>query len=242
MSSLPYAGGASGIPESQSMRILMIEDDEQTGQYIAKGLRESGKAVDWTRTGQDGLFRATHDAYDILIVDRMLPELDGLSVVKGVRAAGLATPILILTAMGAIEDRVAGLEGGADDYLVKPFSFSELHARVNALARRAPLQEQESVLVVADLRLDRLRRTVKRGSDAITLQPREFRLLEELMLNTERVMTRTMLLERVWDFHFDPGTNIVETHMSRLRAKIDRGGDAPLIHTVRGAGYVIRAS
>jgi two-component system, OmpR family, response regulator len=236
-----YDGGASVASETESMRILMIEDDEQTGRYIARGLREAGKAVDWARTGPDGLFRATQDVYNVLIVDRMLPELDGLAVTKGVREAGVTTPILMLTAMGAIEDRVAGLEGGADDYLVKPFSFSELHARVNALGRRAPLQEQESVLVVADLKLDRLRRTVKRGNDLITLQPREFRVLEEVMLNAERVVTRTMLLERVWEFHFDPGTNIVETHMSRLRSKIDRGGDAALIHTVRGAGYVIRA-
>lgn len=224
------------------MRILVIEDDEQTARYIIKGLRESGQSADWARDGRDGMFRAAQDAYDVMIVDRMLPGLDGLSLVKAARAAGVATPVLMLTAMGAIEDRVAGLEGGADDYLVKPFSFAELNARVNALGRRGPLQEQDAALKVADLTLDRLRRTVKRGAQSIDLQPREFRLLEELMLNADRVVTRTMLLERVWDFHFDPGTNIVETHISRIRAKIDRGGDAPLIHTVRGAGYVIRAA
>lgn len=224
------------------MRILVIEDDEQTARFIAKGLREAGQSVDWTRDGKDGMLRATGYDYNVMIVDRMLPGLDGLSVVKAVRAAGVATPVLMLTAMGAIEDRVAGLEGGADDYLVKPFSFAELNARVNALGRRQPLNEEDTVLAVGDLSLDRLRHTVKRGDDLIELQPREYRLLEELMLNAGRVVTRTMLLERVWDFHFDPGTNIVETHISRIRAKIDRGGDPPLIHTVRGAGYVVRAA
>lgn len=224
------------------MRILIIEDDEQTGRYIAKGLREAGQTVDWARDGKEGMLRATSEPYNVMIVDRMLPGLDGLSVVKATRAAGVATPVLMLTAMSAIEDRVAGLEGGADDYLVKPFSFAELNARVNALGRRQPLHEEDKTLTVGDLMLDRLRRTVRRGNDNIDLQPREFRLLEELMLNAGRVVTRTMLLERVWDFHFDPGTNIVETHISRIRSKIDRGGDAPLIHTVRGAGYVVRAA
>lgn len=224
------------------MRVLVIEDDAATAAYVAKGLREAGQSVEVSPDGRDGLFRATHEPFDLLIVDRMLPGLDGLSIVKSARAAGVAAPVLFLTAMGAIEDRVAGLEGGADDYLVKPFSFAELSARVNALARRPPLKEEETVLVVGDLTLDRLRRTLRRGETAIELQPREFRLLEELMLNAGRVVTRTMLLERVWDFHFDPGTNIVETHISRIRSKIDRGGDAALIHTVRGAGYVIRAA
>lgn len=224
------------------MRILVIEDDEQTGPYVAKGLRESGQSVDWVRDGREGMHRATSETYNVMIVDRMLPGLDGLSVVKAVRAAGVRTPVLMLTAMGSIDDRVAGLEGGADDYLVKPFSFAELNARINALGRRQPLREEDTVLTVSDLTLDRLRRLVKRGDQVIDLQPREFRLLEELMLNADRVVTRTMLLERVWDFHFDPGTNIVETHISRIRGKIDRGGDPPLIHTVRGAGYVIRAA
>ena len=223
------------------MRILIIEDDEQTAHYIIKGLREAGQSVDWVRDGKEAIVRVTQEDYNIIVVDRMLPALDGLSVVKAARAAGVTTPILMLTAMSAIEDRVAGLEGGADDYLVKPFSFAELNARINALGRRQPLREEETSLVVADLTLDRLRRFVRRGDAVIDLQPREFRLLEELMLNAGRIVTRTMLLERVWDFHFDPGTNIVETHVSRIRAKIDRGGDVPLIHTVRGAGYVIRA-
>lgn len=225
-----------------AMRILIVEDDEQTSAYLAKGLRESGQTVETVSDGKEAMLRATHDGYSVLIVDRMLPGLDGLSLVRALRAAGVATPILMLTAMGSVEDRVAGLEGGADDYLTKPFSFSELNARVNALGRRQPLHEENSVLTVADLTLDRLRRTVTRGERAIELQPREFRLLEELMLNAGRIVTRTMLLERVWDFHFDPGTNIIETHISRIRSKIDRGGDTPLIHTVRGAGYVIGAA
>jgi two-component system OmpR family response regulator len=223
------------------MRILLVEDDDETSAYIAKGLREGGHSVEWARDGKDGLFRATHEEFNLLILDRMLPGLDGLSLLKSVRAADVSLPILMLTAMGAIEDRVAGLEAGADDYLVKPFSFAELNARVAALGRRQPLREEAAVLEVADLSLDRLRRVVKRGEQVVELQPREFRLLEELMLGAGRVVTRTMLLERVWDFHFDPGTNIVETHISRIRSKIDRGGDQSLIHTVRGAGYVIRA-
>jgi len=223
------------------MRILLIEDDIQTGDYVRRGLHEAGQSVDLSSDGHDGLYRATHEDFDLLIVDRMLPGLDGLSVVKAARAAGVLKPVLMLTAMGAIEDRVVGLEAGADDYLVKPFSIAELNARVNALGRRPPLREEETTLAVADLVIDRLRRTVKRGEDPIDLQPREFRLLEELMLHAGRIVTRTMLLERVWDFQFDPGTNIVESHISRIRSKIDRGGDPPLIHTLRGAGYVIRA-
>lgn len=222
------------------MRILLVEDDAKTAAYVARGLRESGQSVEISHDGKDGLFRMTHEDFDLAIVDRMLPQLDGLSVVKSARAAGFAAPVLFLTAMDAIQDRVAGLTGGADDYLVKPFSFDELNARVQALSRRPPLREEQTALVVADLTLDRLRRVVKRGDHVVDLQPREFRLLEELMLNGDRVVTRTMLLERVWDFHFDPGTNIVESHISRIRSKIDRGGDPPLIHTVRGAGYVIR--
>ena len=223
------------------MRLLVIEDDPETAAYVARGLREAGQMVELASDGRDGLFRATHEIFDLLIVDRMLPGLDGLSLVKSARAAGMVAPVLMLTAMGAIEDRVLGLEAGADDYLVKPFSFAELHARVNALARRPPLKgEEETVLTISDLSLDRLRRVVKRGGHVVDLQPREFRLLEELMLNAGRIVTRTMLLERVWDFHFDPGTNIVETHISRIRSKIDRGGDPALIQTIRGAGYVIR--
>lgn len=224
------------------MRVLVIEDDEETAAYIANGLREAGGSVEIVRDGRDGLVRLSSESFDLALLDRMLPGLDGLSIVRLARAAGVATPVLMLTAMGTIEDRVGGLEGGADDYLVKPFSFAELNARANALLRRPPLREEETVLRVADLALDRLRRTVRRSETDVDLQPREFRLLEALMLNAGRVVTRTMLLERVWEFHFDPGTNIVETHISRIRAKIavDRGS-APLIHTIRGAGYVIRA-
>lgn len=224
------------------MKVLVVEDDAETAAYIAKGLREAGHLVELTRDGRDALHRLTSETFDLAILDRMLPALDGLVAVKLARAAGVTTPVLMLTAMGSIEDRVAGLEGGADDYLVKPFSFAELNARVNALLRRPPLREEETVLSLADLTVDRLRRVVRRGETEIDLQPREFRLLEELLLNAGRVVTRTMLLERVWDFHFDPGTNIVETHISRIRSKIDRGGDPQLIHTVRGAGYVIRAT
>lgn len=222
------------------MRVLVVEDDAETAAYIAKGLREAGQSVEVTGDGRDALLRLSSETFDVAVVDRMLPGLDGLSVVRLARSAGVATPIIILTAMGAIEDRVNGLEGGADDYLVKPFSFAELNARANALRRRPPLRDEETVLRVADLALDRLRRTVRRGEVAVELQPREFRLLEELMMNAGRVVTRTMLLERVWEFRFDPGTNLVEAHISRVRAKIDVGNSPALIHTVRGAGYVIR--
>lgn len=223
------------------MRILLVEDDDETAAYLIKGLCENGQSVEHGRDGKDGLFLALHEYFDLLIVDRMLPDLDGLSLLKAVRAAGVKAPVLMLTAMGALEDRVAGLEAGADDYLVKPFSIAEVNARVEALGRRLPRKQEDMMLAVEQLTLDRLRRTVKRGDVVIDLQPQEFRLLEELMINAGRILTRTMLLERVWDFHFDPGTNIVETHISRIRSKLDRGGDAPLIHTVRGAGYVIRA-
>lgn len=224
------------------MRILLIEDDDETREYVSRGLEGAGHAVETARDGNDGLFRAADGAFDVLIVDRMLPGIDGLSVVKALRAFGAQTPILFLTAMGAVSERTNGLEVGGDDYLVKPFSFAELQARVAALARRAPLRAPEQALLqVGDLALDRLCRMVRRGDLVIDLQPREFQLLEFLMLNADRVVTRAMLLEGVWAFHFDPRTNIVETHISRLRAKIDPGGAAPLIHTIRGAGYVIRA-
>jgi two-component system OmpR family response regulator len=222
------------------VRVLIVEDDVETQAYVAQGLTEAGHSVETSPNGGDGLERARQGAYDLLIVDRMVPGLDGLSLVKTLRANGVATPVLMLTAMGAVADRVDGLEAGADDYLVKPFSFAELSARVNALARRPPLQADTS-LVVGDLIMDRLNRTVRRGSTQVDLQTREFQLLELMMLNTGRIVTRTMMLEKVWNFHFDPGTNIVETHMSRIRSKIDRGGDPSLIHTVRGEGYVIRA-
>lgn len=223
------------------MRILVIEDDAETAQFIARGLRETGNQVETTKDGRDGLFQATAGGFNLMIVDRMLPNLDGLSLVRAARAAGVDTPVIFLTALGSVEDRVTGLESGADDYLVKPFSFAELNARINAIARRPALRDEQPLLQIADLKLDRLRRTVRRGETDLELQPREFEILELLMLNVGRIVTRTMLLEQVWSFHFDPGTNIVETHISRIRSKIDRGEDRPLIHTVRGAGYVIRA-
>lgn len=222
------------------MKILVVEDDERTAAYVAKGLAEQGHAVDRVADGRDGLFQASEGRYDALIVDRMLPGLDGLALVRLLRGAGVATPVLFLTALGGLDDRVGGLEGGGDDYLVKPFAFSELLARLNALARRPPLAGREPVLRVADLELDTERRTVARGGVAIELQPLEFRLLEYLMRHAGRVVTRAMLLEQVWDFNFDPRTSLVEAHISRLRAKIDRPFGAGLIATLRGAGYTLR--
>ena len=221
------------------MKLLVIEDDSETRSYIARGLSEAGHVVDQAATGKDGLFLAAGGGHEVLIVDRMLPAPDGLAIVRTLRAAGVKTPVLMLTARGGIADRVEGLEAGADDYLPKPFAFTELLARVNALARRPPLSGEATVLRVADLEMDLLKRTVARGGKVIALQPREFRLLEFLMRRPGQVVTRTMLLEGVWDFHFDPQTSVVETHISRLRAKIDRDA-APLIHTLRGAGYVLR--
>jgi two-component system OmpR family response regulator len=222
------------------MKILLVEDDAETAAYVAGGLCEYGHVVDHAATGPDGLQLATGHPHDVLIIDRMLPGLDGLAIVKAVRSAGLRAPILLLTTMGGIDDRVEGLESGADDYLVKPFAFAELLARTNALARR-PINTVETILRVADLEMDLVKRTVTRGARRIVLQPREFQLLEYLMRNAGRVVTRTMLLEHVWDFHFDPTTNIVETHMSRLRGKIDRDFSVELIHTIRGSGYSLRA-
>jgi two-component system, OmpR family, response regulator len=223
------------------MKVLVIEDDVATGAYISKGLQEQGHVVDLAPNGRDGLFLAAGESYDIMIVDRMLPALDGLSLVKTIRAAGVKTPVLFLTTMSAVGDRVEGLEAGGDDYLVKPFAFAELLARVNALARRPPMAQVQTVLKVADLEMDLISRTVRRAGQEVELQPREFRLLEYLMRNAGRVVTRTMLLENVWDFHFDPKTNIVETHISRLRSKVDRGYNSELIETVRGSGYLLRA-
>jgi two-component system OmpR family response regulator len=223
------------------MKVLVIEDDAETSAYISRGLQEQGHVVDLALNGREGLFLAAGEPYDIMIVDRMLPQLDGLSVVRTIRAAGVKTPVLFLTTMSAVGDRVEGLEAGGDDYLVKPFAFAELLARINALARRPPMAQVKTVLKVADLEMDLIGRHVRRADREIELQPREFLLLEYLMRHTGRVVTRTMLLENVWDFHFDPKTNIVETHISRLRAKVDRGFDAELIETVRGAGYVLRA-
>jgi len=223
------------------VKILAVEDDLQTAEYIARGLRELGHVVDVAANGQDGLFFARENPYDLLIVDRMLPGLDGVDLVKTVRREGNAVPALFLTALGGIDDRVAGLEAGGDDYLVKPFAFAELAARVQALGRRPPLRESQTHLQVADLEMDLKTRSVTRGGERIELQPREFTLLEYLMRHAGEVVTRTMLLEQVWEFHFEPKTSVVETHISRLRAKVDRAFGSELIHTVRGAGYCLRA-
>jgi two-component system OmpR family response regulator len=219
------------------MRILVIEDDLKTSNYIVKGFAEMGHVCDVIADGRDALFHATRENYDIMIVDRMLPGLDGLSLVKAVRAAKVKIPAIFLTSVGGVDDRVEGLEAGGDDYLLKPFAFSELSARVNALNRRPPSTEQITVLRVADLEIDLVKRHVRRGDQTIDLQPREFTLLEVLMRSEGRVVTRTMLLERVWDFHFDPKTSVVETHVSRLRAKVDKPFSVQLIHTVRNTGY-----
>jgi two-component system OmpR family response regulator len=222
------------------MKILLIEDDPDTAGYVANGLRENSHMVEHAANGRDGLFLASGGDHDMMVIDRMLPGLDGLSIVKTIRVAGMKAPVLMLTNLGGINDRVEGLEAGADDYLVKPFAFAELLARINALARRPPMAPQVPVLKVGDLELDRLKRTVTRGGRQIELQPQEFKLLEYLMRNAGQLVTRTMLLENVWDFHFDPRTSVVETHISRLRAKVDRGFAVELIHTLRGSGYCIR--
>lgn len=221
------------------MRILVIEDDQMTAEYISRGMSETGHVCDVVPDGRDALFQATREQYDVMVVDRMVPGLDGLSVVKAVRAAKVKTPVIFLTSIGGVDDRVEGLEAGGDDYLLKPFAFSELLARVNALARRPPVQDQKTLLKVADLELDIVRRQVTRQGQPVDLQPREFTLLEVLMRAEGRVLTRTMLLERVWDFHFDPKTSVVETHISRLRAKIDKPFDIPLLHTIRNIGYCL---
>lgn len=223
------------------MRVLVVEDDEKTGGYIEKGLTEAGHVVDRVTDGREGLFRATDGSYDVLVVDRMLPGLDGIALVQALRAAGIATPILFLSALAQVDDRVKGLKAGADDYLTKPFAFSELLARVEVLSRRRAPPTVETVLRAGDLEMDLIERRVTRAGRAIDLQPREFKLLEYLLRHAGKVVTRTMLLEGVWDYHFDPQTNVIDVHISRLRQKIDKGFDAPLLHTIRGAGYVIRA-
>lgn len=222
------------------MRILIIEDDQEAATFIAKAMRESGHAPDVAHDGETGLSMARDEGYDVLIVDRMLPRLDGLSIVRTLRAEGSDVPVLILSALGEVDDRVKGLKSGGDDYLTKPFAFSELLARVEALGRRVQPEEQKTSYVVGDLVLDRLSHRVSRGGEAIQLQPREYRLLEYLMKHAGQVVTRTMLLEGVWDYHFDPQTNVIDVHISRLRGKIDKNYDTPLLHTVRGAGYVMR--
>ena len=222
-----------------TMRLLVVEDDETTGPYIARGLREEGQTVDLVTSGRDALIQATAGSYDVMIVDRMVPEIDGMTLVKTLRGAGNQTPVLFLTSLGSVEDRISGLNAGGDDYLVKPFAFGELSARVAALGRRPQAIDQETVLEAGDVRMDLVRRRVTRGQTEIDLLPREFALLEHLLRRKGRVQTRTMLLESVWDIRFDPMTNVVETHISRLRAKIDKPFGTELIKTVRGAGYRI---
>ena len=223
------------------MRILIIEDDKEASAYLVKAFREQGHVADRAADGLAGYAAAREGDYDVLVVDRMLPKLDGLSLIAGLREQAVATPVLILSALGQVDDRVKGLRAGGDDYLAKPYAFSELLARVEALARRrsAPRGE-DTAYRVGDLELDRLAHKVTAGGQEIVLQPREFRLLEYLMKHAGQVVTRTMLLENVWDYHFDPQTNVIDVHISRLRAKIDKGRDAPLLHTIRGAGYMIR--
>lgn len=221
------------------MKILAVEDDSTTARFIARGFTEEGHSVDVLASGREALGQAGATDYDVLIIDRMLPDLDGLSLLKALRTAGVATPAIFLTSLGGLDDRIAGLEAGGDDYLVKPFAFGELSARVAALGRRPPLQKEEAVLRAGDLEMDLIRRRVTRGGQEIDLLPREFALLEHLLRRKGRVQTRTMLLEAVWNINFDPQTNVVETHISRLRAKVDKPFETDLITTVRGAGYRI---
>ena len=222
------------------MRVLVIEDDQETANFLKRALKEAGHVADHAADGQTGLELARTGTYDVLIVDRMLPKCDGLVVIGTLRAEDIGTPTLILSALGEVDDRVKGLRAGGDDYLTKPYAFSELLARIEALARRTSPEEASTRFVVGDLVLDRLSHKVTRGTEPLILQPREFRLLEYLMKHAGQVVTRTMLLENVWDYHFDPQTNVIDVHISRLRSKIDKNFETPLLHTVRGAGYMIR--
>lgn len=225
------------------MRALLIEDDHEVSTYIGKGLKEQGFSVDAALDGKEGLGLASTENYDVMIIDRMLPKLDGLSILKSVRAAGNNTPVIVLSALGEVDDRVKGLKAGGDDYLVKPFAFSELIARIEAMIRRAETSSDATVteLSVGDLKMDLLSRRVTRAGQKVDLQSREFKLLEYLVKHQGQVVTRTMLLENVWNYHFDPQTNVIDVHISRLRSKIDKDFDPPLIRTVRGAGYIIEA-
>ena len=222
------------------MKILVIEDDRDAAEYVRKAFDEAGHTTHIAFDGETGFNLASDGDYDVLVVDRMLPKRDGLSVIGALRDKGDHTPVLILSALGQVDDRIKGLRAGGDDYLPKPYSFAELLARVEVLSRRHGGPAEDTVYKVGDLELDRLSHRVVRGKEELTLQPREFRLLEYLMKHAGQVVTRTMLLENVWDYHFDPQTNVIDVHVSRLRAKIDKGFDRPLLHTIRGAGYMIR--
>jgi two-component system, OmpR family, response regulator len=245
MGALQRAGAAAKIARqgAMAMKILLVEDDTEIAGHVGHALTAAGHDVESVIDGKTGLSRAMTGEYAALILDRMLPGLDGLSLTKQLRAQGNETPVLLITTMTGIDDRVEGLEGGADDYLVKPFAFAELLARVNALVRRADISDRaaQTKLSIADLQMDLIARTVHRGGEPVDLQAQEFRLLEYLVRNAGRAVTRTMLLEHVWKLNFDPRTNIVETHMSRLRAKLSRGQAPELIHTIRGTGYIFRA-
>ena len=223
------------------MKVLVVEDDREAQRYLEKALNEAGHSTDIAGDGETGLALAENGKYDVLIIDRMLPKKDGLSIIMALRAKGIETPVLILSALGQVDDRVTGLRAGGDDYLTKPYAFSELLARIEVLQRRKNPKEAETTYRVGDLELDRLSHTAKRAGQDIILQPREFRLLEYLMRHAGQVVTRTMLLENVWDYHFDPQTNVIDVHISRLRSKIEKGFDTPLLHTVRGAGYMLKA-
>lgn len=239
MSSVEVTDWRPPVTES-GMRLLPIEDDAEQARFAVKGLRESGHTVDHAASGRDGLFMAVSEPYDLLIVDRLLPHMDGLTVITTLRTSGNTTPVIILSALGQVDDRVRGLKAGGDDYLVKPYALAELLARIDALLRRARdagTLASETRLVVEDLELDRLSRAITRAGQAIELKPQEYRLLEYLMQHAGQVVTRTMLLEGVWDYHFDPQTNVIDVHISRLRAKLEPPGSTPLIHTIRGAGY-----
>ena len=223
------------------MKVLVIEDDREAARYLEKALSEAGHSADVAGDGETGETLAENSNYDVMIIDRMLPKKDGLSVIMALRAKGIETPVLILSALGQVDDRVTGLRAGGDDYLTKPYAFSELLARIEVLQRRKNPKEAETIYRVGDLELDRLAHTAKRAGQDIILQPREFRLLEYLMRHAGQVVTRTMLLENVWDYHFDPQTNVIDVHISRLRSKIEKGFDTPLLQTVRGAGYMLKA-
>lgn len=222
------------------MRLLVVEDDAEIADFICRGLREAGHVVDHAANGRDGLFMATGEGYDAIVLDRLMPQMDGLSMLAALRATGSRVPVLILSALSHVDERIRGLRAGGDDYLVKPFAMSELQARLEVITRRGLMPVAESVLRVADLELDRMTHTVRRAGEEIALKPQEYRVLEFLMRHAGQVVTRTMLLEGVWDYHFDPQTNVIDVHISRLRAKVDRAPWPALIHTLRGAGYCLR--